>query len=363
MPIEVYEVVAQGARYWFLFLMVLIVWRSYRWYAKDRKQRKKRLRLLPDAGYIGEMVVIRGNEALEKGAALPVPGEGTLGYSRMNDLCIPVAGVAKRHCRLTYAAGEGLMLYPCPGKTVKVDDQEAKGGRHPLTMAHGSRLYVGEAELRLRMFAGFDSPAALRDQGAHAHDDPAGGSQPEVAPSAMTPQQLALWQQHLLMQQQYMQQMTYMQWMANQQMAARQAASQAEPQPAEAAQPDTIVYDEDGSGPEDEQALTDVQTMEGARPFDYAPPGGQIDFQSDAAFYPPTLDDEDDGSWPYAAYPPADSIDDGSYAYPEYAEDEPLDEDMTDAAVPPRSAYLGHDEAEEAKRQFWDRYLGGGGKP
>ena len=35
-------------------------------------------------------------------------------------------------------------------------------------------------------------------------------------------------------------------------------------------------------------------------------------------------------------------------------------QDMTDAAAPPRSAYVGHDEAERAKRKVWDRYFGGG---
>ena len=64
MPTEVYEIIAQGARYWFLFLMALIVWRSFRWYRKDRRQYKKRLRLLPDAGYVGELVTIRGNAQL-----------------------------------------------------------------------------------------------------------------------------------------------------------------------------------------------------------------------------------------------------------------------------------------------------------
>ena len=60
LPAEVYELVAQAARYWFLFLMAIIVWRSYRWYRRDRRQAKKRLRLLPDAGYVGEMVVLEG---------------------------------------------------------------------------------------------------------------------------------------------------------------------------------------------------------------------------------------------------------------------------------------------------------------
>ncbi|MDD6143623.1 MAG: hypothetical protein PUD16_09045, partial [bacterium] len=50
---------------------------------------------------------------------------------------------------------------------------------------------------------------------------------------------------------------------------------------------------------------------------------------------------------------------------PEWADDEPwspYDEDMTDAAAPPKSAYVGHDEAEVVKREVWDKYFGGGQK-
>ena len=43
MPDNIYEVVSQAARYWFLFLMALIAWRSYRWLRRDRRQQKKRL--------------------------------------------------------------------------------------------------------------------------------------------------------------------------------------------------------------------------------------------------------------------------------------------------------------------------------
>ena len=86
MPTAVYEIVAQGARYWFLFLMALIVWRSFRWYRKDRRQYKKRLRLLPDAGYVGELVTIRGNDQLPTGTILPVPWEGIIGSGRGCDI-------------------------------------------------------------------------------------------------------------------------------------------------------------------------------------------------------------------------------------------------------------------------------------
>ena len=35
------------------------------------------------------------------------------------------------------------------------------------------------------------------------------------------------------------------------------------------------------------------------------------------------------------------------------------EDDLTDAAAPPKSAYVGHDEAERAKREVWDRMFGG----
>ena len=96
MPLEIYEIVAGAARYWFLFLMVLIVFRSFRWYRKDQKQQKKQLKLMPDAGYIGEMVVVKGHDGLEAGTTLPVAWEGVVGYTRFSDICAICL-----HCRPT----------------------------------------------------------------------------------------------------------------------------------------------------------------------------------------------------------------------------------------------------------------------
>lgn len=156
MPVEIYEIVALAARFWFLFLMVLIVWRSYRWYARERRQRKKRLRLLPDAGYIGEFVVMQGAGDLERGQVLSVPFEGTLGYVRSNDICIPAPGVAGRHLWFSYDSKQGLVLTPVGRNDFAVDQLTLAENPEGLCMAHGSRLYIGECELRLRMFAGYE---------------------------------------------------------------------------------------------------------------------------------------------------------------------------------------------------------------
>lgn len=381
MPAEIYEIVAQGARYWFLFLMALIVWRSYRWLRRDGKQRKKRLRLLPDAGYIGEMVVVKGSDALKAGAALLVPREGTLGYTRMNDLCVPVRGVQRRHTRFRFEPKTGLTLEPFFGKTVKVDGEERTGRRDPLSMAHGSRLCVGEAELRLRLFAGFEAPARFRVETDGEPDENEKDASPQTA--AMSPEQLAAWRQQLF-QQQYMQQMAYMQWMSGQ--WAAQAAAQGgagAPQAVQAApcggqadcapdgdgQADGWLSNEWDDAPEDGEAENGAEaddetavSREAWSDAAFAPPRPfpQTEFETDAPFYPPAGSaDEDD--WPYAPMPLSDGQSADGCAWPENAND--TDDDLTDAAAPPKSAYVGHDEAAEAKRRFWDRYLGGGDRP
>ena len=183
MPDSVYEVVAQAARYWFLFLMVLIVWRSYRWLARDRKQRRKRLRLLPDAGFVGELVVLSGSDELPAGLALPVSREGVLGSVRGDDLYVPVRGVAKRHLWYVFEEEHGLRVQPLGRRAAQVDGAALEGRHARAYLAHGSRLRVGEAELRLRMFAGFEQ-AGSANRTAWADEPTAPDAAPQAAPAA-----------------------------------------------------------------------------------------------------------------------------------------------------------------------------------
>lgn len=347
MSAEIYEIVAQGARYWFFFLMALIVWRSYRWLAKDRRQRRKRMRLLPDAGYVGEMVVLTGNDQLPRGQALPVPAEGVLGFTRMSDLCVPVNGVAKRHCWLCYDQEAGLLVEPFFGCTVTVDGQERTGRRDPLPMGHGSRLRVGEAELRLRLFAGYETAASARERSWEDEGD----RQP-APPQAMTPEQLALWQQQALwqMQQQAVQQAQYAQWLAAQAAQASGAPEDGGDEP-----PEEPPYGPPDGGEAEEDAAPGAAVSPGRAPNAadrlltadaYCPTAGfspQVEFDPGRPLYPPALDEAE-----------AEAL------WPDVGQADDPDEDMTDAAAPPKSAYVGQDEAETAKRVFWDKYLGGG---
>jgi len=348
---EVYEVVAQAARYWFLFLMVVIVWRSWRWYAKDRRQRKKRTRLLPDAGLIGEMVIQRGNDVIAAGSVIPVPHEGTLGTNRTNDLFLPIAGISKRHLWFRYESRKGLRVQVYRGKYADVDETIVEK-RKVAYMAHGSRLLVGEAELRLRMFAGFEP---LPREGGHT--DP-------LAKSPITGEEGFVPETGIDGDSAY--------------------PSQAEPgvNQVDADQAGDMEGNGEYREPTDEAvygtALADESEAGGIRLGNHFSPFEPIDddafssaretvFRADEVFYPPVQGDERDDveeePWPYAPYPQSGVVFlNHGYTYPEYVEPRNEDEDLTDAAAVPKSLYVGNDEAERAKRLVWDRYFGGGRK-
>lgn len=144
--------------YVFAFLGVMIVWRTFSWLRKDRRQTHKRLKALPDAGTIGVLTVLQGSEELPEGTILPVPFEGVLGFVRTCDIVVPVDDVVSQHLDFTFRNGKGLFIYPRRGCPVSVDgvtlDSRSDSRRYP--MQHGSILCVGEAVLQLGVFAGLD---------------------------------------------------------------------------------------------------------------------------------------------------------------------------------------------------------------
>ena len=180
MPKEAYELLALGARYWFAFLGVLIVWRSFSWLRKDAKIRRKRLRQLPDAGLVGEFVVLAGSDELPPGTVISIPREGTLGSLRSCDVSIPCSGVAPRHGDFHFENGVGLILTPAPRLSFTVDGEEPDPQQREWLMHHGSRLVVGDAVLRMRLFMGLETsrPAALRP------DEPVYAPYPDQVPHA-----------------------------------------------------------------------------------------------------------------------------------------------------------------------------------
>ncbi|NLB91201.1 MAG: FHA domain-containing protein [Clostridiales bacterium] len=166
---EAYEVAALALRYWFVFLGLLIVWRSFSWLKKDRQQRKNRLQKLPDAGLIGELVVISGTDSLPTGTILPAPREGTLGNHKICDIYLPVAGIKKRHADFRFKNGLGFMLFPARGQKLLIDDKTYDKKDSYGLMHHGSKLIINQVVLRLRLFVGLEtSQSTVSSKQEHA---------------------------------------------------------------------------------------------------------------------------------------------------------------------------------------------------
>ena len=145
-------------RYVFTFIGVMIVLRTFSWLRKDRRLKHKRLKQLPDAGTVGVLTVVTGNRQLREGMIIPVPHEGVLGYLRTCDVVVPVEDVATEHLDFTFIDGKGLYIFPRRGCEAVVDGfpivSRRDGHAHP--MQHGSTLEVGQAVLRLGVFAGLN---------------------------------------------------------------------------------------------------------------------------------------------------------------------------------------------------------------
>lgn len=194
-----YEILSKLMSYVFTFLGVMIVWRTFSWLRKDRRETHRRLKELPDAGTIGILTVLQGSSELPEGSILPVPPEGVLGFVRTCDVVVPVDEVVAQHLDFVFRNGKGLYIYPRRGCSAAVDgmtlDSRAASRQYP--MQHGSILLVGNAVLQLGVFAGLkvgqmswpvepEAPLTEDDYAACPPDTP-GMMQESVPPYAWQP--------------------------------------------------------------------------------------------------------------------------------------------------------------------------------
>ena len=164
MSADLYEVISLAARYFFALLGVLIVLRAYAWLLSDRNEKHRRLRELPDAGMVGELIVLSGSD-LPEGTGITLPREGVLGSVRSCDLFLPASGVRRKHLSFSFQQGLGILVHPFSGCEVFVNDIQVscRDKNREVPLMHGSFLRVGSALLRLRLFAGMDPNAGFED--------------------------------------------------------------------------------------------------------------------------------------------------------------------------------------------------------
>lgn len=148
-----FALLSESAGYWFSLLAVIIVWRAIRWLRMESRQRKKVLRTLPDAGFIGTLYVLQGeSRSLRPDTAVPLPVEGVMGSASGCDARIAHPSVAGRHA-LFELQGDGLHLRPYRDEILQVDGEPIPTGCEAI-LQHGATITLGGVLLQLRLFAG-----------------------------------------------------------------------------------------------------------------------------------------------------------------------------------------------------------------
>lgn len=163
MDSHVYQLISLGARYLFVFLAFLIVFRAGLSLLQEHFKRKKLLRNLPDAGMVGEM------RDTDNDRAYPLPREGVLGSRRGCD--IRLKGLRRRHVNFAFVEGKGLLLTPCHNRSeVLLNGAPIGKGGYAL---HGAIMQLGGYTLRIRLFAGLNIPhtAAYNDRWQPAYGE------------------------------------------------------------------------------------------------------------------------------------------------------------------------------------------------
>ncbi len=164
---EWYEVFSLAARYWFTFLIVVIVWRAFKWLRMDTRARKRVLRELPDSGYIGLLYVLEGTaKTLHAGDSISLPVEGMLGSASGCDARVPHGDISGRHALFEFRE-DGLHLRPYREELLQVDDQLLPAGCEAI-LQHGAVIAIGSVKLQLRLFSGVDAHNGDIDLAAEA---------------------------------------------------------------------------------------------------------------------------------------------------------------------------------------------------
>jgi hypothetical protein len=155
---EVYKALFTAAHYLFAFFSLMLLLFALSWLYDERRKRRERFRSLPEAGNIGEMVVVSGSDQLPVDTWFPVPREGILGSLRSCDLVVPAPGIHARHLSFTWLDGTGLIIKPFKGCETFVDGVSlitAEKSEMPV-MVHGSCLQVGSIVLRLQLLSALE---------------------------------------------------------------------------------------------------------------------------------------------------------------------------------------------------------------
>ena len=170
-----YELLALAARYWFVFLMLLVVLHGWRSCVTANRRSKLLRSMTGDASCVGELLVVRAQghaRLLDKRFA--VPAEGVLGRARVADVRINHRAIERRHLWLRYTDGY-LTLRPL-GKA-GFSAPRTPDGR--FILCDGDQLEIGPLTFMLVLY---DPQEAVQAEDAQIKQPPAQSKKPAPQP-------------------------------------------------------------------------------------------------------------------------------------------------------------------------------------
>jgi len=142
---DLYALVALAARYWFVALIVIILFRGWRMTVADNRRAKLLRAWMGQTGCVGEWIV---NPGSKKRASYPIPREGVLGSGRSADVRIRHRDVRRAHAHFELREG-GLLIRPLGRAQLSV------GSGHTgeaVFLQDGDVLTIGRLKLMLALF-------------------------------------------------------------------------------------------------------------------------------------------------------------------------------------------------------------------
>lgn len=142
---DLYALIALAARYWFVALIVVLLFRGWRMTVADNRRAKLLREWMGQTGCVGELILSPGSR---KRVSYPIPREGVMGSGRAADVRIRSRELMRAHAHFELREG-GLLIRPLGKAELSVG-----GGfsGESVFLRDGDVLSIGRLQLMLVLF-------------------------------------------------------------------------------------------------------------------------------------------------------------------------------------------------------------------
>ncbi len=145
MSSDLYALIALAARYWFVALIIVILFRGWRMTVADNRRAKLLREWMGQTGCVGELIA---NPGAKRHVSYPIPREGVLGASRNADVRIRHRDMKRAHAHFELREG-GLLIKPLGRAELSVGSGFTGGA---VFLQDGDVMTIGRLQLKLVLF-------------------------------------------------------------------------------------------------------------------------------------------------------------------------------------------------------------------